>query len=176
MASQLSEQFGEPVPITAAGPQMAVTEPVPCGIVPVVTVGSPIKSEGVYFRQVARGNIIIGGCARAPAYLDERRANVLPENTLLQFRQLARLAPAVTRLSIIRVWSGVEGCMPDEMPVIGPSSKVDGLFYAFGFCGRGFQLGPAVGETLADLIDKGSTGIPLAPFHIARFAKATVAA
>jgi hypothetical protein len=24
---------------------------------------------------------------------------------------------------------------------MGPSGTVDGLFYAFGFCGRGFQLG-----------------------------------
>jgi sarcosine oxidase subunit beta len=55
--------------------------------------------------------------------------------------------------------------------VIGPSSKVDGLYYAFGFCGSGFQIGPGVGETLAELVDTGSTAIPLDVFSVTRFAK-----
>lgn len=168
--SQLSAQFGEPVPIAIHGPQMAVTEPVPYAIRPVVGVSSPLIEEVLYFRQVERGNIVIGGCARGPAYLDERRAKVLPESTLLQFRQMARLAPALTRLNIIRVWSGVEGYMPDDRPIMGRSGKVDGLYYAFGFCGHGFQLGPGVGDVMAELIDTGATSTPIDPFAIERFA------
>jgi sarcosine oxidase subunit beta len=167
--SQLSTQFGEPVPIAIHGPQMAVTEPMPYAIGPVVGVSSPFIEEVLYFRQVERGNIVIGGCARGPAYLDERRAKVLPESTLLQFRQMARLAPALTRLNIIRVWSGVEGYMPDDRPIMGRSGKVDGLYYAFGFCGHGFQLGPGVGDVMAELIDTGATSTPIDPFAIQRF-------
>ncbi len=174
--SQLSEQFGEGVPIAVHGPQMAVTEPVPYAIRPVVGVSSPLLEEVLYFRQVERGNIVFGGCARAPAYLDERRAKVLPESTLLQFRQMARLAPALTRLNVIRVWSGVEGYMPDDRPIMGRSAKVDGLYYAFGFCGHGFQLGPGVGDTMAELIDTGATSTPIEPFAIGRFAVAASAA
>ncbi|MDE1180880.1 FAD-binding oxidoreductase [Paraburkholderia sp.] len=168
--NQLSTQFGEPVPIAVHGPQMAVTEPVPYRIREVVGVSSPMMEEVLYFRQVERGNIVIGGCARVQAYLDERRAKVLPENTLLQFRQMARLAPALSRFNIIRVWSGVEGYMPDERPIMGPSAKVDGLYYAFGFCGAGFQLGPGVGDVMAELIDIGTTSTPIEPFSISRFA------
>lgn len=168
--NQLSTQFGEAVPIMVNGPQMAVTEPVPYSIQPVVGVTSPMLEEIIYFRQVARGNIVIGGCARAPAFLDQRRAKVLPESTLLQFKQLARVAPAVTKLNIIRVWSGVEGYMPDDHPIMGPSGKVDGLYYAFGFCGHGFQLGPGVGDVMAELIDTGATSTPIEPFAIQRFA------
>ncbi|GAU06576.1 MULTISPECIES: NAD(P)/FAD-dependent oxidoreductase [Burkholderia cepacia complex] len=167
--NQLSTQFGEPVPIAVNGPQMCVTEPVPYSILPAVGVSSPHIEEVVYFRQVERGNIVIGGCARAPAYLDERRAKVLPESTLLQFTQLARVAPALTRLNIIRVWSGVEGYMPDDRPIMGRSARVDGLYYAFGFCGHGFQLGPGVGDTMAELIDTGATSTPIEPFAIGRF-------
>ncbi len=168
-AGQLSAQFGETVPLTGLGPQMGVTEPVPYGIVPVVSVSSPAQEEGVYFRQVTRGNIVFGGGDRTTAFLDERRVSVAPENTLSQFRQLRRLAPALARLNILRVWSGVEGYLPDQLPVIGPSSKVDGLYYAFGFCGHGFQLGPGVGDTMAEWIDTGTTSTPLQPFHISRF-------
>ncbi|RKT13636.1 glycine/D-amino acid oxidase-like deaminating enzyme [Paraburkholderia sp. RAU2J] len=168
--SRLSEQFGEAVPIAIHGPQMAVTEPVPYGLTPVVGVSSPHLEEIVYFRQVKRGNIVIGGCARGPAYLDERRAKVLPESTLLQCRQAARVAPALSRLNIIRVWSGVEGYMPDDRPIMGRSGKVNGLYYAFGFCGHGFQLGPGVGDVMAELIDTGATSTPIEPFAIERFA------
>ncbi len=174
--SVLSEQFGEPVPIAVHGPQMAVTEPTRYGIRPVVGVSSPDIEEVVYFRQVARGNIVIGGCARGPAYPDVRRAYVLPQNTLLQFRQLYRVAPALSRLNIIRVWSGIEGYMPDDRPIMGASGNVSGLYYAFGFCGHGFQLGPGVGDTMAELIDTGSTDTPLEPFDIRRFAVAGAAA
>lgn len=168
--SLLSEQFGEPVPIAVHGPQMAVTEPTTYGIRPVVGVSSPEIEEVVYFRQIARGNVVIGGCARGPAYPDLRRAYVLPQNTLLQFRQLYRVAPALSKLNIIRVWSGIEGYMPDDRPVMGPSGNVSGLYYAFGFCGHGFQLGPGVGDTMAELIDTGATSTPLEPFDIRRFA------
>ncbi|MFP3799610.1 NAD(P)/FAD-dependent oxidoreductase [Paraburkholderia sp. SIMBA_027] len=168
--STLSEQFGEPVPIAVHGPQMAVTEPVPYSIAPAVGVSSPQIAEVVYFRQVARGNIVIGGCARGPAFLDARRAKVLPHSTLLQFRQAQRVAPALRRLNIIRVWSGVEGYMPDDRPIMGASGTTSGLFYAFGFCGHGFQLGPGVGDTMAELIDTGGTSTPIEPFDIRRFA------
>ena len=54
---------------------------------------------------------------------------------------------------------------------MGPSSQVDGLYYAFGFCGAGFQLGPGVGDTMAELIATGRTETPLAAFDIGRFAQ-----
>ncbi len=167
---QLSAQFGEPVPITGQGPQMGVTEPMPYAIAPVINVSSEKSQEVIYFRQVKRGNIVFGGGRRTTAYLDERRVKVDPENTLFQFQRLRRLAPALANLNLIRVWSGVEGYLSDELPVIGASRKVSGLFYAFGFCGHGFQLGPGVGDTMAEWIDTGKTSTPLEPFDIGRFA------
>jgi sarcosine oxidase subunit beta len=59
--------------------------------------------------------------------------------------------------------------LPDSEPVIGASSTTDGLFYAFGFSGSGFQIGPGVGETLAELIDTGTTSMALDAFSIRRF-------
>jgi len=169
----MSAAFGEPVPIVPKGPTMAVTEPVPYGIVPVVGVSTKIEHEGVYFRQVKRGNIVFGGGRRNPAYLDERRANVNPNWTLAQLHELRRIAPALGRLNVLRTWSGVEGYMSDDVPIMGPSAKVSGLHYAFGFCGHGFQLGPGVGDVMAELIATGTTATPIEPFHIRRFASAS---
>jgi glycine/D-amino acid oxidase-like deaminating enzyme len=147
--TQLSSQFGEPVPQEVHGPQMGVTEPPPYRIRPVLGVSSPITEEIVYLRQIPRGNVIFGGGNRGPAYPDLRRSYVLPANTMNQLPQLRRLVPALANVNIIRVWSGIEAYLPDDRPVMGPSSRVPGLFYAFGFCGHGFQLGPGVGDTEA---------------------------
>jgi sarcosine oxidase subunit beta len=166
----LSAQFGEPAPLVSRGPTMSVTEPVPYSIRPAVGVFTPAEEESVYFRQIPRGNVIIGGSTRGPAHPDLCRVYVQPQNTLSQLRQIRRLAPALRQLNVIRVWSGIEGFLPDGMPIIGPSERVSGLYYAFGFSGAGFQIGPGVGEVMAELIDTGTTGIPIEPYRIGRFA------
>jgi sarcosine oxidase subunit beta len=175
-ANRISTSFGEPVPIQAKGPQMCVTEPVPYAIPPVMGVASEKMAEGIYFRQVARGNIVIGGCAREAVDLDKRRAYVNPNNTLLQFTQLQRVVPVLKSLSIIRVWSGIESYTQDDRPVMGPSARVPGLYYAFGFNGEGFQLGPGVGDVMAELIHTGATSTPIEQYHIGRFSKLAVSA
>lgn len=174
-ASALSAQFGEPAPLVARGPQMAVTEPVPYVFGSSMGVYTSHKEESVYFRQIPRGNIVLGGGKHGPADTRTRRAAVLPEHTLNQFAQFRRLVPGLAPLHVIRVWSGVESYLPDGEPVIGRSTTTDGLFYAFGFSGSGFQIGPGVGETMAELIDTGSTPIPLDVFSIARFRDENIA-
>ena len=167
--NRLSSQFGEVVPLETHGPQMAVTEPVPYALEPALGVSTNLAHEVVYLRQVKRGNIVFGGGGRTVPNLDTRRAFVTPENTLLQLSQITRIVPALNRLNIIRVWSGVESYLPDDIPIMGPSAKVSGLHYAFGFCGHGFQLGPGVGDVMAELIDTGQTSTPIEPFLISRF-------
>jgi len=166
----LAERFGEKVPLVVRGPQMGVTEPMLYALEPVIGVYSAVPEEGVYLRQVKRGNIVYGGGLRGPAYPDLRRAYVDPANLLRQLPHIARVVPALRALRVIRSWSGIEGYIDDDIPVIGPSAKVAGLFYAFGFCGHGFQLGPGVGDVMAELIATGRTSTPIEPFRIGRFA------
>jgi sarcosine oxidase subunit beta len=166
---RLSTLFGEPVPLTAMGPQMGVTEPVPYAIEPVLGISTQVAEESIYLRQVKRGNIVFGGGLRGPASLETCRAHADPANLRRQAPQLRRLLPAIGRLNVIRTWSGVEGYVADGLPVMGSSAKVAGLYYAFGFCGHGFQLGPGVGDVMAELIDTGRTTTPIAPFLVSRF-------
>lgn len=166
----IAEKFGEPVPLTPHGPQMAVTEPLPQRILPVVGMWS--RDHGSYLRQVARGNIVFGGgVARVPVALEPGHAVAQPGALPAQLRSVIRLLPALRDVAVIRQWSGCEGYIDDGLPVIGPSGRKPGLFHAFGFCGHGFQLGPGVGDALAELIATGRCDTPLDPFHIARFAK-----
>src|SRR5437588_8851195 len=77
---------------------------------------------------------------------------------------------AVGTAHVNRMWSGLDGEMPDHIPVIGFSATTPRLVHAFGFSGHGFQLGPAIGPILAELITQGQSASPLEPFAIARFA------
>ncbi len=171
-STRISAQFGETAPLEFRAPSMAVTEPMPYRSGPMIAVNSGLIDEVMYFRQIERGNIVIGGGRRAEVDLDKARAYVNPDNILRQFRELRRLVPAFARVQLIRVWSGVESYLPDGKPVMCSSARVGGLHYAFGFCGEGFAIGPGVGEVMAELVANGRSDIDLSPYDIARFAAA----
>lgn len=162
-ATGFAAQFGEPVPMVANHPAMAVTEP----IAPLIPWSLGVEGGSVYCRQVTRGNVVLGG-GRGYAQ-DATRARSRHLAVALQLQQIVELIPALRHVSIIRTWSGTEGYLPDKQPVIGPSATCPGLFHAFGFAGAGFQLGPAVGEVMAELIADGKTSTPVEAFSIKRF-------
>lgn len=170
---QIAEQFGEPVPLRARGPQMGVTEPLPHRVLPVVGIWTRTAGEGAYLRQVERGNIVFGGAAeRIEVTLESGHAKADPARLPGQLRAVVRLLPSIANIAVIRTWSGCEGYLEDDLPVMSPSSTTPGLFHAFGFCGHGFQLGPGVGDAMAELIATGQCETPLDDFHINRFATA----
>ena len=165
-AHHVSARFGEPVPLVPMGPPEAVTEPAPYFLEPTIQrVGSP-----VVVRQIPRGNVIIAGKPRGIADNVTNRAYVAPRSTLANMRKALEVVPSLRSLNLIRVWSGIEAGLPDNLPVIGPSLTTPGLFHAFGFSGHGFQIGPAVGVVLSELVIDGRTETPLEPFTMARFA------
>ncbi|WP_415846512.1 NAD(P)/FAD-dependent oxidoreductase [Vibrio aerogenes] len=171
---KLSAQMGEPIPLYTRGPQMSVTEPLPYRFKTVIGVSSSTEEEILYFRQIPRGNIIIGGCHRSLPDMEKRTAQFEPKALIYQMQQLHRVVPQIGNIHIIRSWSGIESYLPDSLPVMGPSSTTEGLYYAFGFCGHGFQLGPAVGDVMAELIATGSTDTLIEPFDIKRFTRKTI--
>lgn len=168
-AGALAAQFGEAVPMQSGHPAMAVTEPVPH----FMGWSLGVEGGGVYGRQVARGNLVLGGGAGFA--LDADRARSGRDAILSLTEQAVELLPVLRHAHIIRTWSGTEGYLPDREPVIGPSGTTPGLFHGFGFAGGGFQVGPAAGEVLADLAAKGRTETPIDAFSIARFRSETEA-
>lgn len=170
--ARVAAEFGENVPLDARGPQMGVTEPLPHRILPVVGIWTRHKDYGAYLRQVERGNIVFGGAAeRVPVDLDPGHAQADPAYLPVQLRAVARLLPAMAQVAVIRTWSGCEGYVRDMLPVMGRSATTPGLFHAFGFSGHGFQLGPGVGDAMAELITTGRCATPLDDFRIDRFSR-----
>lgn len=163
-AGSIAERFGEAVPMVSSHPVMAVTEPL--GRFMNLSLG--VEGGGIYARQAPRGNCVIGG---SQGYaLDADRARPSREAISLVLARTVELLPALRHAHIIRSWSGTEGYLPDRQPVVGFSTTTPGLIHGFGFAGAGFQIGPAVGEVLAELVRDGATSTPITAFSISRYA------
>ncbi len=129
-------------------------------------------SRPLSFKQFANGTVLIGGGYRGRAEADRNR-------TILDLTGLGRnaqsaldLFPQLTDVRIVRCWAGIEAVTPDQLPVIGAATRAADAWHAFGFSAHGFQLGPVVGELLADLALTGRCRVPIEPFRADRFASA----
>ncbi len=164
-SGQLAQSFGEAVPMFSAGPPQFVTEPLPYRLHPSVH----MVEGDVIVRQISRGNVIFSGYPRTHSQPGGNFTHVPPSKTLRGMRTLVRCIPMLAQGEVIRIWSGVEGYLPDMLPVIGPSTTTPGLFHAFGGSGGGFQIAPAVGEGLAALVAGDAPPAMLTGYGINRF-------
>ena len=82
----------------------------------------------------------------------------------------ARRLPSLEDLGIRSTWSGYYEMSPDHNALIGAAPEPEGLFYATGFSGHGFQQGPVVGEHLAQLALGLEPTFDLSQFAVERFA------
>ena len=94
------------------------------------------------------------------------------EQTLEELAPIAaRRLPSVADLGIRSSWWGWYEMSPDHNALIGAAVEPEGLFYATGFSGHGFQQGPVVGEHLAQLALGVEPMFDLSQFSVERFAK-----
>ncbi len=82
----------------------------------------------------------------------------------------ARRVPAVLEAGIRSGWAGLYEVTPDRNQIVGESVQVSRFFYATGFSGHGFQMGPAVGEFVRDLYLGRVPAIDITGLDVRRFA------
>jgi sarcosine oxidase subunit beta len=164
-ADRIALMIGDNVPLSHAAPMLMITARMPQFAGPVVGA----VSRQLSFKQFENGTVLIGGGAKGFA----DRAN---NATRLDYAKLAEAArttveffPIMARAAINRMWAGLEAYMPDNLPVIGPAVNAERAFHAFGFSAHGFQMGPVVGQVMADLVLTGRTDFDLTPFRIDRY-------
>jgi sarcosine oxidase subunit beta len=165
-AGIVASWFGERAPVSPLTPNMLVTEPLPY----LVSRSVGVCGGDIYVRQIPRGNVIFGG---GHGWGDAELGLARPQSEA-SFDSMTRvvdIVPSLKGAQVIRTWSGMDGQMPDQIPVIGFSSTTPRLVHAFGFSGHGFQLGPVIGPIIAELITAGQAASPIAPFAIERFAE-----
>ena len=81
----------------------------------------------------------------------------------------ARLFPRLRGLAPTAAWAGLRPWLPDNLPAIGPSAAVPGLWLATGHEGAGVALGPVTGRLVAQLYAGERPVVDCAPFDPDRF-------
>lgn len=82
-----------------------------------------------------------------------------------------RYFPQFADVGIARSWAGMIDATPDLLPVLGEVQAMPGFFFATGFSGHGFGLGPAAGHCIAERIALGRSEIDIRPMRYERFAE-----
>jgi len=164
-AGRIAASLGEVVPVETIAPMLMITSPVPHFIDPVVI----LRGRKLSFKQFPNGTVLIGGGHLATADQDRNE-------TVLDWRKLTESAQTVFELfsvmrsaSIVRAWAGIEARTADELPIVGPSARHEGLYHQFGFSAHGFQLGPGAGAVMAELIVNGGSQTRIGELAIDRF-------
>jgi sarcosine oxidase subunit beta len=87
--------------------------------------------------------------------------------------QAVRRLPALAELEVRHTISGFYEMSPDHNALIGAANEPEGLLYATGFSGHGFQQGLVVGEHLAQLALGLDQTFDLSQFDVERFTRGT---
>jgi sarcosine oxidase subunit beta len=88
----------------------------------------------------------------------------------------ARRVPALAELEVRHTISGFYEMSPDHNAIIGAAADPEGLLYATGFSGHGFQQGLVVGEHLAEVALGLEPTFDLSQLDVERFARGTARA
>jgi glycine oxidase len=108
-----------------------------------------------------RDGRLIAGSTSERAGFDKR---VTAEGVEAITSMAIEIAPEVANLSLIDSWAGFRPRAHDNLPVLGMSPDIDGLFYATGHYRNGILLAPISAELLADAVSLRRVSPLLAPF------------
>ncbi len=108
----------------------------------------------VYFRLASDNRLLFGGRA---AFRTSSAAATRRATAILQ-RALARVFPRLATKRIDYVWSGNVAFTRDQMPRAG---KLDGMYFAGGYCGHGIAMATHLGDLIARRIAGDGISHPL---------------
>jgi D-amino-acid dehydrogenase len=105
------------------------------------------------------GTVEFGGTARPPT---PRRAALLRQD-------IAAVFPDASTEGVEGFWMGHRPSLPDSVPVIGPSARISGLFFAFGHGHLGLTGAAPTAGMLAPVIMGRPANADLTPYAAERF-------
>ena len=111
------------------------------------------------------GNLLVGATVEDAGF--DERVTVAGVNQLLE--AATGLLPAVRAAAFVEARAGLRPATSDQLPIVGPSSKMRGVYYATGHYRNGVLLAPLTASLLADLMLDGREGDGLALTRPDRF-------
>jgi D-amino-acid dehydrogenase len=155
----LAESLGEPIPLeTERGYHTQIMQP---GISMRYSVIWPHRA---FMVTPTAGGIRVGGnveLAGLTAAPDFRRPRVL-------VRHAQRILPDL-KVQDTSEWMGHRPALPDTIPIISPSSKMPGVFYATGHGHLGLTYSATTARLIADMVAGVKTPVDIKPFRIDRY-------
>ncbi len=174
----VAQTVGLDLPIVPTRLEMMVTVPVPRRVNAVVEdplaianypvfqlceswsrekiVANPVEEHGKRFTllvaQASSGPVIVGETSDRVGY----RADVTPTGIRVVAQRGQLLFPFLAKVPVVRTWAGWLPTTPDDLPLIGRVSGIEGLVLATGHNGYGIMLTPVSGVLAADAV----TGTP----------------
>ncbi len=141
------------------------------------------KNRGMFNLRVGRELVddvlrnLPGGSGREHPFAHTVDAEPEPnlETAWKSLEGLRAMFPSLEDIGLKRVFAGLIDSTPDAVPVVGEVDEPRGFFFATGFSGHGFALGPIVGKVVADLILDGSTPFDLHAMRFSRFKEGDLA-
>lgn len=170
-APRLCAPLGLALPIEIGHVSVIQTVPLP----PLIAQVLGVASADLALRQEVGGRVrFTGGGSPWPHGLDALANGddpVMPPagHVMTALSRAVEALPSLAAAPLARVWGGLLDMTPDALPVIERSPQVEGVVVAVGFSGHGFCLGPVTGEIVRDLVQRGTTPYPIAPFRGDRF-------
>lgn len=164
-AHKITSFLSEAVPVKAVALMLMITQRLPKFCNPVVGA----TSRPLSFKQFENGTVLIGGGKRGFVNMEKQNTSLNIEGLSKSASTAHEIFPVMKNIRVVRCWAGIEGVMPDEIPVISASSTYPDTYHVFGFSAHGFQLGPITGRIITDLILNNKTELPIEKFSIKRF-------
>ena len=143
ITNHLLESSGWHLTAGDPGPQVVTVEGYARGELPAA------PDIGLLIQQNRSGHVLLGG-SRLSSMREEPEGH---EVTIEIAKRAVAAVPALSKVAITAVWSGVRPMSRDGLPLIGGVPGVEGLWVVGGHGGQGVMLGAGSAALAADLIN-----------------------
>ncbi|MEN5033610.1 cyanide-forming glycine dehydrogenase subunit HcnC [Pseudomonas sp. TWI929] len=151
---------GKAIPVKPVKGQIVLTERMP------KLLNGCLTTSDCYLAQKDNGEILIGSTTEDKGF---DVSNTFPEiSTLVQ--GAVRCLPELAKVNLKRTWAGLRPGSPDELPILGPVSGVEGYFNACGHFRTGILTSAITGVMLDKVIHNETLPLDISPFLASRFA------
>lgn len=155
-SKKLAAMMGVDLPIRARVNTVSVTERAPRLINSILGHATGLLT----LKQKPNGTVLIGGGWQGKGDPEHGRGTVSSESLVPNLQLAQFVIPALSKVRIVRSWSGFEANVPDFYPLAG---KLPGMDNAFILCcvRGGYTIGPYISKLMGDFILGNMTEMPL---------------
>ena len=126
-------------------------------------VGRVLRWEGGYLVPRVDGGYVLGATVEERGFSTSMTAGAVHE----LLRDAAEVVPGVLELEVAELVAGLRPGTPDNAPVLGASTALDGLFWATGHHRNGILLAPVTADLVAAELAGEAHGHPFGPGRFA---------